>query len=151
MLSAKPQWKTKINNEFARLPEARLRIQNTYDESTRKLRTCIESKLLNGGSDTLKLQVVLLEDSLTDWQLWYNHTPSEYVDNYIHRHVLRTDINGSFGTTLVSGTFAADSTIVSGYSTTLDPSWNADHCIVVAFVYDAGNYRVLQVEDKVVK
>jgi len=151
MLSAKTQWKTKINNEFTRAPEARIRIQNTYDEATRKLRTCVETKFLNAGTDTLKLQVVLLEDSVPDWQLWYNHVPDEYVNGYMHRHILRTDLNGSFGTTLVSGTYAADSTIVSGYVSTINPAWDADHCIVVAFVYDAGNYRVLQVEDLHVK
>lgn len=151
MLSAKTQWKTKIINEFARAPEARIRIQNTYDDATRKLRTCVETKFINAGTDTLKLQVVLLEDSVPDWQLWYNHAPSEYVENYMHRHILRTDLNGSFGTTLVSGTFAADSTIVSGYTSTINPAWNENHCIVVAFVYDAGNFRVLQAEEMHVK
>jgi len=147
----KSQWATKINAEFNRAPEARLRIKNTYDDATRKLRTCIETKFLNNVTDTFKLQVVLIEDSVIDWQLWYGHLPTEYVDNYIHRHVLRTALNGSFGTTLAEGIITANTTVVTGYTSTLNATWNADHCNVIAIVCKASNYRVLQVEDAAVK
>ena len=150
MLSPKTQWVTKINNEFARAPEAKLRIQNTYDDATRKLRTCIETKFLNNMTDTFMLQVVLIEDSVLDWQEWYNHTP-KYIQNYVHRHVLRTDVNGSFGTTIASGVITSGTTVVTGYNLTVDPAWNENHCSIVAFVYDAGNYRILQAEDAHVK
>jgi hypothetical protein len=84
---------------------------------------------------------------VTDWQLWYNHTPSEYVDNYLHRHVLRTSVNGSFGTVIASGTITGGTTVVTGYSLTLDPAWVDSRCHIVAFLYKESNFRVLQVEE----
>ena len=146
----KSQWPGKINAEFTRSPEARLRIENSYEPASRKLRTCIESKILNNVTDTFRLQVVLTEDSVTDWQLWYNHAPSEFVDNYVHRHVLRTSVNGSFGTVIASGTITAGTTVVTGYTLTLDPAWIDSRCHVVAFLYKENNYRVLQAEEAAV-
>ena len=151
MMAQKTQWATKVNNEFARAPEARLRLQNTYDAVTRKVRTCIETKFATDLTGTYKLQVVLIEDSVPDWQLWYAHLPTEYVPDYMHRHLLRTDIKGTFGTTIAGGTITNGTTVVNGYSFTLDPDFDADHCAIVAFVYDAGNYRILQVEEAHVK
>jgi len=142
----KSKWATKINDEFAVAPEAKIRIKNTYDPATRNLRICIESKFLSSVIDTFNLQVVLIEDSLIDWQLWYNHSP-EYVPDYIHRHVLRQSVNGSFGPTIASGNISAGQTVVNGYNLTLNSSWAAPNCKVVAFIYDADNYRVLQVEE----
>jgi hypothetical protein len=147
MYQQKTQWAGKIASELAKAPEARLRLKNTYDANTRKLRTCIESKILNAVTDTFKLQLVLIEDSVVDWQLWYSHVPSEFVDDYLHRHVLRTDINGSFGEVIAQGNIAAGTTVVTGYNFTLNPAWDEKHCIVVAFIYDAGNYRILQAEE----
>jgi len=147
MYLQKSQWAAKVNAEFARAPEARLRIENTYEPASRKLRTCIESKILNSVTDTFRLQVVLTEDSVTDWQLWYNHTPSEFVGDYVHRHVLRTSVNGSFGTVIASGTITGGTTVVTGYSLTLDPAWVDSRCHIVAFLYKDSNFRVLQVEE----
>jgi hypothetical protein len=88
----------------------------------------------------------LIEDSLIDWQLWYFHSP-EYVPDYVHRHVLRQAVNGSFGPTIAEGNITAGQTVVSGYSFTLNSDYIAEHCKIIAFLYDANGYRVIQVEE----
>jgi hypothetical protein len=150
-LKQKNQLVTAISSQLLTLATARLRIQNSFEDSSRKLRSCIETKFLAYLTGTFKLQVVLTEDSIIDWQLWYGHNPSEDVPDYIFHHVLRTSLNTSFGAALVSGTIASDSTLVTGYNYVIPQNWNADQCHVVAFVYNDATKEVIQVEESKVK
>ena len=145
-LKPKDSWDQEAQARLNLPASVRLRIQNTFTESDRKLRTCIETKFLENLSGDYKLSVVLTEDSIIDWQVWYGHNP-ELVEDYVHHHTLRTAFNTSFGVTVASGSAAANAIVVNGYSTILDASWNPDHCAVVAFVYNASTYEVLQAEE----
>lgn len=149
-LKPKDIWNAKAQAQLNLAPKVRIRIQNTYSESDRKLRACIETKFLEAMNGDYKLSVVLTEDSIVDWQVWYTHNP-EHVFDYVHHHSMRASLNSSFGVNVATGTTEANSKVVNGYSITLDPSWNADHCAVVAFVYNAATYEVLQVEEVKIK
>lgn len=129
---------------------ARIRIENTYSETDRKLRACIETKFLEELNGDYKLSIVLTEDSVIDWQVWYGHNP-ELVHNYVHHHLLRTSLNSSYGVNVASGTTTANTTVVNGYSIILNADWNPEHCAVVAFVYNASTYEVVQVEEVKIK
>ncbi len=150
-LKSKSQLAGLINGQLAaNVSRARIRIENTFDQSTRKLRACIESKFLTYLSETYKLQVVLIEDSITDWQLWYGHTP-EAVSDFTFHHVLRGTMNSNFGTDLASGSVAPDSTINSGFFYDIPADWNADQVSVVAFIYNDATKEVIQVEEEKIK
>jgi len=146
----KDSWDQKIQERLDLPAKVRVRIQNTYDETERKVRACIETKFMEAMNGNYKLSVVLTEDSIIDWQQWYGHNP-ELVPDYMHHHVLRTALNTSFGVSVASGAIASGTSSVDGYTAHLSPSWNADHCAVVAFVYDAATYEVLQVEEMKIK
>jgi hypothetical protein len=150
-LKSKSQLAGLINSQLLTTATARLRIQNTFDESTRKLSSCIESKFLAYLNGTYKLQVVLTEDSIIDWQLWYGHTPDEAVQDFVFHHVLRGTMNSNFGTSLVSGTIAPDSTVNSGFFYDIPADWNADQVYVVAFIYNDNTKEVIQVEEAKIK
>jgi len=143
-------WNAEIASRLLVTPEARIKILNTYTESDRKVRTCIETKFLSNMSEVYKLLVVLTEDDIVDYQEWYNHNPV-HVPDYVHHHVLRGSFNTSFGVPVASDTTNANASVTSGYSMTLDPSWNADNCSVVAFVYNEATKEVIQVEEAKIK
>jgi hypothetical protein len=150
-IKAKSQWDNLIKNQLLTLATARLRINNTFDESTRTLQTCIETKFLAYLNDSIRLQIVLTEDSIINWQVWYGHTPED-EPNFLHHHVLRTDVNTPNGSFLASGNIAADSTILKKFKYENIPSaWNADHLSVVAFVYKTSNREIIQVEENKIK
>lgn len=149
-LKPKDSWDQEAQARLNMPAKARVRIQNTYTESDRKLRACIETKFLEEVTGDYKLSVVLTEDSIIDWQVWYGHNP-ELVPDYVHHHLLRTSLNTSFGVNVASGTTAANTTVVNGYSIVLDANWNPEHCAVVAFVYNASTYEVMQVEEVKIK
>jgi hypothetical protein len=150
-IKSKSQWDNLIRNQLLTLATARLRINNTFDESSRTLNTCIETKFLAYLNDTVRLQVVLVEDSIIDWQVWYGHTPED-EPNFVHHHVLRADVNTSNGSLLASGNIAADSTILKKFKyENIPATWNADRMSVVAFVYKTSNKEIIQVEEMKIK
>ncbi len=141
-------WSALTQSELLLLPECTIRILTDYNPVTHKLGTAVQTKFLTSQSDTFKLQVVLTEDSIVDWQEWYAPHPIRYDPDYVHRHVLRGAINSSFGQIIADGTIASGTIKLNGFSFPLNAAWNVSHCKLVAFVYDASDYRVLQVEEQ---
>jgi hypothetical protein len=142
----KASWSTKIAAEIAKPVEAKIRLKKTLDQANREVSLCIQNRVLVQQPNPLKLQVVLVEDSVMDWQLWYFHTP-EYVPDYFHRHMLRESINGSFGVDAFEANAAVGSIQTTGYKFTVNSSYDLNQTAAVVFLYDANTYRVLQVEE----
>ncbi|MCX6290133.1 MAG: Omp28-related outer membrane protein [Bacteroidetes bacterium] len=141
-------WATNIQSEAALTPECRIRMITRFNPVTHELGAAVQTKFISSQTDTFKLQVVLTEDSIVDWQEWYAPNPIQYDPNYVHRYVLRGGINGSFGQIIATGNTISGDIKLNGFSYTLNPAWNANHCKVVAFIYNATNKRVIQVEEK---
>jgi len=149
-VKVKSDWDPDVSNELAKPATVRIKILNTYDVPIRKVKSCIESKFLTNANGNFNLQVVLTEDSVINWQEWYNHTP-EYVPDYAHRHILRAALNTSFGVQIVTGAISGNTALTNGYDLVLDPSWNDAHCSIVAFVYNNDTKEVIQVEEATVR
>jgi len=93
------------------------------------------------------LNVLIIEDSIVQYQKWYSHDPEDVYD-YLHMHVLRAGVNGAWGDVLTSqsGTKNYTFTIPTGVD------WNVKNLKVVAFISDIGNtYEVYQAEETAVK
>lgn len=152
-------WGGIVSTLMAEAPAAYIKITNSYNAGV--LNTTVRSEFLNFMSGTYKLVVVLTEDSIVKPQVDYSKPPGQQdVLNYVHRHVLRSAISStSWGDVIATGSVAAGDTAVNTFQYTLPatfPSTNGivpdvDHCYVVAFIYDAATYEVIQVEEKKIK
>lgn len=144
-------WSTIVAGIVNTPPDINIEISNTYDSNTKQLTTNVETKFLNAMTGTYKLVVLLTEDSIVAPQKDYS-LPSPANDTfYVHRHVLRDAINSTWGDTVGTGTISAGLVTTKNYvynGLTTSPSWNPSRCHVVAFVYDASNYRVIQAEER---
>ncbi len=99
---------------------------------------------LTGGHN---LTVYLTEDSVVDAQIDNRVNPPNVLD-YMHRHVLRGNVNGSWGDAIGTGTLTAGDTITLPYTYVLPANvLDAAHCALVAYVYRTDSYEVLQVEE----
>ena len=68
---------------------------------------------------------------------------SELIYDYVHNHVLRTAVNGTWGESLTS--LPQGETTTYSHTVTLPAEWNADNCHIVAFACEgSGNRVVLQ-------
>jgi hypothetical protein len=100
----------------------------------------------------LNLTVQLIEDHVIDFQYNAAATPPD-IPEYDHRHVLRDNLNGTWGEPLVTGSAPASTPISKSFTYTLPANVvHAENCALVAYVSNApgttGEYQVLQVEEK---
>ena len=151
-------WSSIVDTVLALAPDVDIQISNTYNSTTRLLNTSVKSKFLKPINGTYKLMVVLIEDSIVKPQTDYSKPAGQQnVLNYVHRHVLRDAISStSWGDILASGLVAAGDSVISPFQYTLPPNFNGlapveNHCYVIAYIYDAVTYEVIQVEEERIK
>ena len=115
-----------------------------YDEASCDLKVDISSKALVELPDTYSLTVCIMEDSIVGKQ-------EGMGDNYVHRHVFRKTLNGTWGEELNTVALAPEDVITKSYSVTLDEAYNAEQCYIIAYVANTDTKEVLQVIEKKIK
>src|SRR6185369_5064380 len=144
-------WAGLIADQLSKKADAKISLQNSYNPITRVVDVNVKTNFLNNLTGIYKLQVIITEDSIFDLQQWDPpHTPL-YVSGFNHRHVLRDALNSSWGETIASGTISTGDAVTKIYSYSINSNWNADHCSMVAFVYNDDTKEVVQVEERPVK
>jgi hypothetical protein len=126
-------------------PLAAIAITNTYTAGTRKLDCLLETEFIETMDGTYNICAFITESGIISPQL----TEQGIETNYIHNHVLRGSMNGTWGDAAGEDGQAVGGTILTdSYSFTLPEGWNADNCTVVAFVYNTATNEVVQAEEK---
>lgn len=121
-------------------------ITPVYDATSRNLNTTIKAKFKTAYSGNTNVTVVLMEDSIIGPQTDYSKNPDKIPD-YVFMHMLRGDINGSWGTLLKAAPIAAnDEVTVTFNNFAVKPNFKDKNLYVVAFVSDAATKEVLQAE-----
>lgn len=82
------------------------------------------------GATSGYLQVWLVEDSIRALQLMPDGSPNH---EYVHNHVLRTDVNGAWGEVF---SLAEGEMKDFLYEQDIDPAWNVENLRIVAFAYN---------------
>ena len=110
---------------------ARVKMELTATLSGQQVDIALQEEGLSGTVEG-QLQVWLLEDSIVAVQLMPDGSSNR---DYIHNHVLRTAVNGTWGTDF---TIAAGEHREQTYVLPLKEEWNVDNLSIVAFVYGVG-------------
>lgn len=129
-------------------PAAYITIENAYNSSTRTVTSTVKTDFLTDTlSGTYKLAVYIIEDSIPHAQK-DNLLPAPGNDsNYVHQHVLRGSVNGTFGELLNTTPVNSTSTFTKVYTKVLPATWRDKKCSIVAFIYNDSNKEVLQAEE----
>ena len=150
-------WATEVAAELAKPALAKIEFANTYNSTTRVLNCNVNSTFLY---DTLtggpyKLIVEVIQDSIIADQL----DGTTYVPNYVHQHVLRDNLNTTWGENIVlAGAIVANTAINKNYSYTFPLTYpssggtastlcDANQCYIIAFIYNDATKEVIQVEE----
>lgn len=139
------EWAGKVSSVLSEIPELELSITKSYNQTDKKVSGQVKAKFLKTIKKKLKLQIIITEDSIVAPQI----NAGTLVLDYVHRHVMRTSVNGIWGSTLTDGasyTFI-DAELSQGFQYTLDPTWDDKHCSLVVFVYDDVSKEILQAEE----
>lgn len=151
------EWGSLVSSILAAAPDADIKINNSYDSGTRQLNTSVRCEFLNALNGTYKIVLLLTEDSIVSPQKDYTLPSPSNDTNYVHRHLLRDGITSSYGDTLIAGVISAGDTVVTPpFNYTLPLNFNnttpnPDQCYVVAYIYDAATYEIIQAEEKKIK
>ena len=141
------QWAAQIQSRSNLASSFALRIQRLYDPATRKVKLAVQSRAVGVQNGSYKMQVVLTEDSIIDWQYWYPPVTPASDPDYLHRFVLRSGINSTFGESISLTGFTNGALVLKGYNASIDAAWVEKNIRIVAFIYDATTYEVKQVEE----
>lgn len=141
------EWPQAVLQLLDHTPPLDLRLRANYDSLTRRVTVFVEAEYYEDQDPDNYLGVYIVEDSVIGYQLDYRRTPPD-VEDYVHRHMLRSGITGAWGIPVSQQPISAGTVYRDTLSAILDPEWKAHHCSIVAFVhkYPSG-YQVLQVTE----
>ena len=122
-------WGAKVRDELSKTSPIDLQVECNYVNESRNASITVYVTG-NDGNTTGRLQVWLTEDGITDFQLMPDGSRN---DAYVHNHVLRCAVNGTWGTDL---RVDEAQTLQTTFSQTLDAAWVPENMHVVAFVYN---------------
>jgi hypothetical protein len=143
-------WGAEVSN-IVNLPlDAWISIKNSYDAALNKVTTNLKIDFENSINDEIKLCVFLVQDSTVSPQKDATAPGGKIID-YVHNHMLRKGLTPAFGESIVTNPTAATPEIAKTYSLVLASDNVPEHCKIVAYIYKASNYEVIQVQEKHVK
>ena len=141
----KDSWEAAVQEQVNLDVQADIVITNAYNAGTRKLDCLLETEFLADLDGTYNICVFIIESGIISPQ----ETDQGVNLTYVHNHVLRTSMNGTWGDVVgTNGQAVTGSTLTNSYSFTLPAEWNADNCGVVAFVYNTATTEIVQAEEK---
>jgi len=143
-------WGETIDPLLAQPAKALMTISNNFDEGNNTLTTTVKTEFQTVMAGTYKLIVCITQDNIVSPQKNNDENIGETPidENYVHNHVLRKAINGSWGENLsATGEVETNTTYEKTYTQVFANDWIPKDCHIVAFVYDESNKTVLQVEE----
>lgn len=112
----------------------------------REIGATINLDFITAVSQQTSLQVWITEDSIINPQTVPESQGSIILD-YVHNHVLRGAVNGTWGEPLPLDSYVADDTESIEFSNyQLGDDWVAKQLALIVFLYDQETKKVLQVE-----
>lgn len=122
-------WAAEVGLIISEKANLSVNIANAYDAKTHTLTTKVGAFGVN-GTVSGKLQVWIVEDGIKAMQMMPDGSANQ---DYIHNHVFRAAVNGTWGEEV---TVKEGETTSKDYSYVLPETWNAENISVVAFVYN---------------
>jgi hypothetical protein len=124
-------WAALVRGQLSKTSPLALDVTGQYDKSSHMAHIKVDAWGTDGSTKG-KLQLWLTEDSITAFQYMPDGSTNR---EYVHQHVLRCAVNGTWGSDFSVG--EGDMKSVS-FQQALEEGWVADNMAVVAFVYDDG-------------
>ena len=139
------QWASVVRDIDRSQVPAAVQIINEYDPITMILKANVKVTMLEDYENPLRIVIFVLEDGIVKPQ----KDGAEDILDYTHNHVLRAALTDPFGYMLrgsVGDWHPGDTETYAASVNIGNTDWDPQSCSVVAFLYDAFNNDVLQVE-----
>ena len=140
-------WDGMIKSMENDAPKMTIELTPKFIESSNKITVDATVKYLKAGTSNQNIVVCIIEDSVVNYQLVDN------IDSlhYVHNHVFRAGMNGTWGEQLSSTEIKAGTVITKSYQYIIPSTsdWRTKKLSIVAYIFDYGQtYEVYQAELK---
>ena len=136
-------WRSAVDAIYDVNPDVNIIIEPTYSETNHIVTANITLEFLKDISEAVNLGLYVTEDSIIAPQ----QDGSTYVENYLHRHMLRKGVNGAFGEKILNSAKKGD-TFEKSFTIDIDANWNIHHLDLVAFISSNSTNEILQAESE---
>ncbi|MCR5050760.1 MAG: Omp28-related outer membrane protein, partial [Paludibacteraceae bacterium] len=126
-----------VTKSFAKTTYASVNIANTYDANSRKLHVKVTGQIGKADYPALKLTVLVKESGMIDYQSDYNNTFKGWKE-FRHTNAVRAFLTETFGSPI--SVVDKNRSYTAEYDIELSDKWNAENCMVVAFLTE-GEYK----------
>lgn len=146
LVTNQSKWPTTTNLAMADTNFVKLTLVPAYDAATRMLSVDVTAKFLQNYRNKTSITLVLIEDSVIGPQTDYRVSP-DMVSNYVFMHMLRVEINGTWGTSLKPTAALKNDEIKKTFSSfAVNTAFVDKHLSLVGFISDEITREVIQVE-----
>lgn len=147
------QWNSRIAQELEKPAEVEITIENQFNEQTNVLTTNITTKFITAVNIPVNILVCVTQDSIISGQK--NNDPSvgetPLIEQYVFMDMLRGSLNSPWGESITSEyPIPVNEEFFNSYIKEFPSDWIPKNCHVVAFVFNAENKYVMQVEEAAV-
>ena len=136
-------WRSAVDAIYNINPEVNIMIESEYNATDNTIDADITVEFLKDISEAVNLGLYVTEDSIIAPQ----QDGSEYVENYLHKHILRKGVNGAFGEKILNSAKKGD-TFEKSFTVPVDTSWNIHHIELIAFISKNSDNEILQAESE---
>ena len=142
------KWSAAVNSLLSSEPEMKIKLNVFYSINRKEFTVDADVTYIKEGNPNQQLVVAILEDSIVQYQIDYRKTPQD-IENYVHNHVFRTSMNGTWGEQLSATDINASSVIRKSYTYKIPEGkdWRIEKLKIVAFVHDNVSKEILQAEE----
>lgn len=133
------------SNSYKTKTYASINITNTYDAGSRKLHVKVSGMMGKEDYPALNLSVLVKESGIIDYQADYYNSYEGWKE-FRHTNAVRAFLTDALGDALVID--PAKHTYSAEFDIDLDSKWNAENCMVVAFLTEDDFKAVIQANER---
>ncbi|NLA25503.1 MAG: Omp28-related outer membrane protein [Bacteroidales bacterium] len=147
-LQSHDAWGSTISEYFSLFPEFTIAGNTNFNAEDSIISCDIEVLAQLNSNKNLNLVTYITEDNIVQWQTDYSQSPSN-IENYVHNHVLRGSMNGTWGEkiNINNNAITRHQKFEKSYSLKLIDDWNPNNLNFVIFIFDSDTKEVLQAEE----
>lgn len=138
-------WKNLAQQEVKKLMMVKIDLTTKYDSTSKGINAYVKTTFLQSLSGSYFLNIVYFEDGIVGKQKFY--TPAKDSAGYIFNHVLRGDLNGSWGESIATNPVAGAIVSKTYLNNALPSIVNDKKTHVLVFVYNNTSKEIIQAEE----
>ena len=115
--------------------------ETLFDVNDRYLTVNYTVSFTDNISENLSVMVWIMENNIIGSQLSHG----EWIEDYVHNHVLRASLNGAWGEEL-KGNYENGNSVLGTASMQLNEDWVPENCQVIVYVFQTDSKTIEQSE-----